>query len=104
MSTGEISTIVCDTVQRAAALLNKATSIPSLKVIVLVEDITKELQDVAEAAGVTLVRFSDVEVEFCNSFKRSLTFDFAVELQPIEQLPNKHVMLSQRGAFPLLQD
>lgn len=57
----EISTIVCDTVQRAAALMNKATSIPSLKVIVLVEDITKELQDVAEAAGVTLVRFSDVE-------------------------------------------
>ncbi|PVD38183.1 hypothetical protein C0Q70_00794 [Pomacea canaliculata] len=88
----EISTIVCDTVQRAAALLNKATSIPSLKVIVLVEDITKELQDVAEAAGVTLVRFSDVEEMGKKDLQNPVTFqDLTPDDCHLSYLPLAHV-------------
>lgn len=56
----ELNTIVCDTNARAKAILNKASECPSLRIIVLVDEIEESVREAAKAADVTLHRFQSL--------------------------------------------
>ncbi|VDK42393.1 unnamed protein product [Anisakis simplex] len=53
--------IICDVEQKAKLLVDEASKIPSLKHIIVIEPFSEELKVQAEAAGISLHRFSEVE-------------------------------------------
>ena len=54
--------VVCDRVARAMLLLKNAKHIPSLKHIVIIDDITQDLKDKAKKADVNLFSFNNAVV------------------------------------------
>ena len=54
--------VLCDRVKRVNLLLDNARHIPSLKIIVVIDHITKELKAKAAEVDVKLVAFADAVV------------------------------------------
>ena len=61
MSTGEITTVVCDTATRAELLINNKKRMTSVKTIVMIEAVTDELRQKSEMAGIKIMQFGEVE-------------------------------------------
>ncbi|XP_046560300.1 LOW QUALITY PROTEIN: long-chain-fatty-acid--CoA ligase 5-like [Haliotis rubra] len=57
----ELSTLVCDSPDKAQLILDQAQHLPSLKRIVMIEAISKQNQDTAATYNIEMVLFRDIE-------------------------------------------
>ncbi|KAL4239229.1 hypothetical protein ACF0H5_000046 [Mactra antiquata] len=57
----ELSLIVCDKNDKVKNLLGRMSATPNLKILVVIETITEEVQSLANQNGVKLVQYSDLE-------------------------------------------
>ncbi|XP_071951929.1 long-chain-fatty-acid--CoA ligase 6-like isoform X2 [Antedon mediterranea] len=57
----EIKVVVCDKEERCRKLLKQASKMKSLKCIVVVEDVSDEVKEIAQGLDINLLSFADVE-------------------------------------------
>ena len=57
-----MAVVVCDKASRAESLLETAGEMPSLKVVVVIEDITPSMASLAQEKALELVHFQDMLV------------------------------------------
>nr|KAG5707716.1 hypothetical protein BaRGS_003291 [Batillaria attramentaria] len=58
----EIGTVVCDTAARAQLIIDNKNKMPSMKNIIMIEELTDKLRQAAEKAGLNIKAFSEVEL------------------------------------------
>lgn len=57
-----ISLVICDTCKKVQEMFDKYEETPNLKTIVVMEELSLDLQTKAQQLGIKLLSFSDLEV------------------------------------------
>ena len=56
---------MCDTAARAQLLIDIRSQATSLRTIIMIEEVKKDMRQVAQVAGIKLLHFDEVEVRTC---------------------------------------
>lgn len=70
----EIKTVICDKNVKVKAVLGRIKETPDLRTIVLVEEPTAEMKELAKTSDIDLISFEELEVRAHNRWSNSMVY------------------------------